>query len=117
MTKNLVTGLKCNYCGTNVDIDFDNLISFCPYCGAKLMMDVPSIQALLIEKEKTKQIQIQAEQTTAQKKMEYDAEYQDYDRIIENSKNESSSILRANIILGIFIILLIIVKLIKDGPK
>ena len=73
MYENLLTELKCNSCGATVDIDFDNLISFCPYCGAKLMIDVPSIQELLIEKEKTKQIKIQTEQISTQKKMDYDA--------------------------------------------
>ena len=76
-------------------------------------MDVHSIQELLIEKEKTKQIKTQAEQTYAQKKMDYDAEYQKYDRIKDNSKNESNAIIRANIILGIVIIILVIIKLVK----
>ena len=48
--------IRCTSCDSNIKIDLDNLISYCPYCGSTLMLDVETIQELLIEKERTKQI-------------------------------------------------------------
>lgn len=47
--------LKCQNCGSSLDLDMDNLMAYCPYCGQKLLFDVDQIGNILLEKEKTKQ--------------------------------------------------------------
>lgn len=47
--------LKCQSCGSALDLDMDHLIVYCPYCGQKLLFDVDQIGSILLEKEKTKQ--------------------------------------------------------------
>lgn len=47
--------LKCQNCGAALDLDMDNLIAYCPYCGRKLLFDIDQLGNILIEKEKTKQ--------------------------------------------------------------
>lgn len=56
MSKIKATSIKCENCKAEVNLDFDNLIGFCPYCGAKLVLDLEEdLGSVLIEKEKTKQ--------------------------------------------------------------
>lgn len=38
-----------------LDLDLDNLIAYCPYCGNKILIDVEQLVELLTEREKTKQ--------------------------------------------------------------
>ena len=106
MSENMMSEIKCCSCGANINIDFENLISFCPYCGAKLIVDLKLVQDVLKEREKTKQIQIQAEQMTAQKKMEYDVELRKLE--IEREESKQSDNVRIKILIGssIFMILM-----------
>ncbi|MCQ2532530.1 MAG: hypothetical protein MJ093_07480 [Saccharofermentans sp.] len=71
---------RCPSCGSNLDIDLDNLKKYCAYCGAKITFDTDSLSAILIEREKTKQYQakVEAEKET---------------RIFENSGKTSAVML------------------------
>lgn len=46
--------MTCQNCGGTIELDFDHLISYCPYCGSKLMIDIANIDEVLKEREKTK---------------------------------------------------------------
>ena len=50
-----MVSLTCNHCGANLDIDLNNLMVYCPFCGQKLMIDAGQMIDILKEKEKTKQ--------------------------------------------------------------
>lgn len=52
-----VIQIKCQNCNAPVDLDLDQLIGFCPYCGTKLLLEVDELSQLLIEKERTKRAQ------------------------------------------------------------
>lgn len=45
-----------------MELDIDNLISFCPYCGGKLLVDPVAFKEVLIEKERTKRIEMKYSQ-------------------------------------------------------
>ncbi len=51
---------NCPNCGGIIDIDPDNIVRFCKNCGTKVMLDIDSVQKLLIEKERTKQESIKS---------------------------------------------------------
>ena len=44
--------LKCDSCCAELDIDVDKLQAYCPYCGAKLLLDLERIEEVLKEREK-----------------------------------------------------------------
>lgn len=56
-----VISINCPNCSKSVNLDLDNIQGFCPNCGSKLMLDVSQLQAILLEKEKTKQTEIEEE--------------------------------------------------------
>ena len=53
--------LTCVKCGGSLNLDLDNLQSFCPYCGSKLMIDTNQLSDILSEREETKRYQMQLE--------------------------------------------------------
>ena len=61
-----IKAIKCTKCKGNIQLDCENLISYCPYCGTALMIDVSTIQEILIEKEKTKQVESREREKTKQ---------------------------------------------------
>ena len=50
--------LECPGCKANLELDPENLIAYCPYCGKKLLFDLNQVEEILYQKEKTKQIKI-----------------------------------------------------------
>ena len=66
-----MVSIRCPNCGATIDLDIDHLAQFCGMCGSKIMLDVETIQQLLIAKEQTKQEAIKATETT--KRVEVDA--------------------------------------------
>lgn len=46
--------LECSNCNAMLDLDMDNLIAYCPYCGNKILIDVEQLGELLTEREKTR---------------------------------------------------------------
>ena len=55
MNNNLIT-LECPGCKANLEIDLDNMIAYCPYCGKKLSYNFEGLSDVLTAKERTKQI-------------------------------------------------------------
>lgn len=53
-----LVSVNCPNCGSPINIDLDNMARYCGTCGSKIMLDVETIQTLLIEKEKTRQTEI-----------------------------------------------------------
>ncbi len=49
--------LNCQNCDGKLDIDIDNMIAYCPYCGQKLLFDVEQMNTVFAEREKTKRAQ------------------------------------------------------------
>ena len=62
--------LNCQNCGAALDMDTDRLIAFCPYCGQKLLIDIDNLSEILLEKEKTKQKEIDRDLETKRFKHE-----------------------------------------------
>lgn len=54
--------MNCPACGAGLELDIDNLISFCPYCGEKLLVDPVAFKDVLVEKERTKRIEMKYSQ-------------------------------------------------------
>ena len=46
--------MVCEHCGASLNLNTDNLIAFCPYCGHKIIIDIGQLGDLLTEKERTK---------------------------------------------------------------
>ena len=46
--------IECPGCKADLEIDQDNMIAFCPYCGKKLFYEFDGMSYVLTEKEKTK---------------------------------------------------------------
>ena len=59
--------MTCGKCGASISLDIDNLIAYCPYCGNKLMVDPIAFRDLLVEREKTKRLEMEF---THEKEME-----------------------------------------------
>ena len=53
--------LKCNSCGAMMNLDLDNLSSYCPYCGNKILIDMDQFGKVFAEKQKTERVRIKEE--------------------------------------------------------
>lgn len=51
-----MTTLKCQNCGGTVELDSELPVAFCPYCGAKSLIDEKNLGRVYAEKEKTKRL-------------------------------------------------------------
>ena len=54
--------MNCPACGAGLELDIDNLISFCPYCGGKLLVDPVAFRDVLVERERTRRIEMEYDQ-------------------------------------------------------
>ena len=63
--------LTCCNCNAPLEIDLDRLMTYCPYCGQKLMIDSEQLAWILAEKEKTKRIAEQEAHQTLRRQLEY----------------------------------------------
>ena len=54
--------INCPNCGASLQLDFENLISFCPFCRKKLLIDPVAFKEILVEKEKTRRAGLRYEQ-------------------------------------------------------
>lgn len=50
---------ECQKCHAPLEVDLDNLISTCPYCGGQYIIESDQLSYVLGEKEKTKRYEIQ----------------------------------------------------------
>lgn len=75
MAVNLIH-MKCQNCGANLDIDIDNMMAFCPYCGEKLMIDAEQLCSVLIEREKTKQKEMEFDNKLEYEKLQHNLKMQ-----------------------------------------
>ena len=89
------TTIKCSNCGATVDMDFDNMFTYCPYCQAKLMIDIENMEKIIAEREATKR----AQEETKQKEIEF--EY-------KNKENKRSLISNNFPIIIAFLIILLL---------
>ena len=51
--------LKCNSCNAPLTLNIKKLSMYCPYCGSKLMFYADDINKILLEREKTRQAEIE----------------------------------------------------------
>ena len=66
--------MKCNNCGATLELDIDNMIAYCPYCGKKLMFDIDQLDEIIKAREQTKQVYKQEEEMTKRAQMQKDKE-------------------------------------------
>jgi len=66
--------IKCENCGASIEMDYEHLIGFCPYCGNKLHFDIEQVEGILREKERTKQVKLQEDGLTERAKMNLEKE-------------------------------------------
>ena len=66
--------LKCENCGADLNLNMDKMIAYCPYCGNKLLFDMDAINNILVEKEKTKQIEINSKKDVEITKIKQESE-------------------------------------------
>ena len=67
--------LKCSNCNAPLEVDIDNLVAYCPYCGQKLLFDLEQMERVLAEKEQTKRAKERtkrAQEATKRTQIEYD---------------------------------------------
>lgn len=66
--------LKCNNCGADLEMDKNNLMPMCPYCGKKMLYDAATVSKLMktaiIETERTKR-HVSSDYTKRQESTEY----------------------------------------------
>ena len=65
---------KCNNCGADLEMDLDKLMSYCPYCRSKLLIEVDELAQIIKEKETTKRATVREEQRTKRQQMKYEHE-------------------------------------------
>lgn len=68
---NKIVIMECPGCKANLEIDFENMIGFCPYCGKKLIYNPEGMSYLLTEKEKTKRVNINNDYKLERLKIEH----------------------------------------------
>lgn len=95
--------LKCNNCGASLKLDIDNMMAYCPYCGAKLLVDMAQLGSLLKEREITKREIAKASEKTKQISIEQQTKI---------AKDKETT--KVFIIAFIFIIALVTVLLISE---
>jgi DNA-directed RNA polymerase subunit RPC12/RpoP len=65
-----MTTLKCQNCGGTVELNSELPVAFCPYCGAKSLIDEKSLSQVYAEKEKTKRVSIHETEKTKREELE-----------------------------------------------
>ena len=97
--------VTCPNCSAPLNLDADNLAQYCSHCGSKIMLDVETIQQLLIAREQTKQAQIDAEKNLKLAKIQADTQTK---KLEYQEKSERKSFMRENayifIIVGILLV-------------
>ena len=63
--------LTCTNCGASLDVDLDNMMVHCPFCGQKLMIDADQLSDIIEQKELTKRKDLEYKHEKDMKEMEY----------------------------------------------
>jgi len=111
--------LKCSNCKANLDLNLDNMIAYCPFCGEKIIVDVQSLTKLLTESQvterrevseraKTERTKIIAEERKEQERIRAEKELEK-ERIKHKTLNSSD---KASIISEIVYFVMIIICLV-----
>ncbi len=66
--------IKCNKCGAAIEINYDKLIGYCPYCGNQLHFDLNQVEEILKAREYTKQVELHESGQTQRAKFSYEKE-------------------------------------------
>lgn len=89
---------KCHSCGSELNLDLDNLQAYCPACGSKLLIDMDMLGQIMIEREKNKTEQLRIEKNAEIEKEKIEKEKQD----------GKMAVLIVTIIFGFWIIMILI---------
>lgn len=93
-TSEQIVNLNCENCNAHLELDLDNMMAYCPYCGQKLLLNLDRIENILAERERTKRQQ----EETARTQMRY--EYTE-----RREKRESASSLKGLLLVVLFVFL------------
>lgn len=69
--------IKCDSCSAAIEINYDKLIGYCPYCGNQLHFDLKQVEDILKEREHTRQVELQECGQTKRAQLNYDKEKND----------------------------------------
>lgn len=73
--------LECPGCGASLEVDMENMITFCPYCGNKLYMDDESVNININYRDEAKVIDAEIRKEEFDRWQEiYDAEDQEFEK-------------------------------------
>lgn len=50
--------IKCDNCGASIEVNYEKLIGFCPFCGTQLYFDINQVEDILKERERTRQVEL-----------------------------------------------------------
>jgi DNA-directed RNA polymerase subunit M/transcription elongation factor TFIIS len=66
------TDMTCSKCGASLHLDLDSMQAVCTHCGSSQLVDTDKFNDVLIEKEKTKRLQMELEQQARTREMGYE---------------------------------------------
>ena len=64
--------IKCDNCGASIEVNYEKLIGFCPFCGTQLHFDINQVEDILKERERTRQVELR--ETGLTKRAQYENE-------------------------------------------
>ncbi len=98
----IFNNLICQNCGSSLDLDLDNITTYCPHCGHKLLIETDQLADIIAHKERTKQVQI-----------DYDYKKKELDKqtfLLSQEYKISAGILAAFIFICIFSIIVLLIS-------
>lgn len=101
--------LDCVHCGATLELDLDNLIAKCPYCGHKILIDTTHLGQMFAEREKTKrelEKTNQEKERTERENLRYQYELEKQRLEIEAKERAEKRERRKNIFLWIIVALI-----------
>ena len=99
--------IKCDNCNASIEVNYEKLLGFCPYCGTQLHFDINQVEDILKERERTKQVELR--ETGLTKRARYENEKEN--KAINAKKIVTLSILCVWICSVVFIAILSVISL------